>query len=208
MSSLDFGNLSSWPQLNADLLCLDRQMPLVICIHSEQRKNIKVWDNKPVKNSVHLQVWVSGSWKTIRKSQWTDQLGNSLTVKPKGSVLLIWNTYWTWFWASFIYLVCSCPNLTKIHLTVIVLSCHSHWFKLLYFESFPDKYSQNLGPIQPPIQWVLQAHSPEVKQADCEIDHRSPSTAKICNVRNLPSHLVYTSLEWFWDTGTTLLSNN
>jgi hypothetical protein len=38
-----------------------------------------------------------------------------------------------------------------------------------------------LGPTQPPVQWVLEAVSPRVKQQGHEADHSSPSSAMVKN---------------------------
>jgi hypothetical protein len=43
-----------------------------------------------------------------------------------------------------------------------------------------------LGPTQPPIQWVLGAHSLGVKRLECEIDHSPLSSAKIKNGGAIP----------------------
>jgi hypothetical protein len=38
-----------------------------------------------------------------------------------------------------------------------------------------------LGPIMPPIQWVLEALSPGVKHLGCEADHSPPTSAEVKN---------------------------
>jgi hypothetical protein len=48
------------------------------------------------------------------------------------------------------------------------------------FSSSPQ-LPDRLRPTQPPIQWVLEALSPGVKQPGRETDHSSPSSANIKN---------------------------
>jgi hypothetical protein len=42
-------------------------------------------------------------------------------------------------------------------------------------------YILALGPIQPPIKWVLGAFSPGIKQLVCEADNSPPSCAEVKN---------------------------
>jgi hypothetical protein len=44
-----------------------------------------------------------------------------------------------------------------------------------------------LGPIQPPIQWVLGAISPGVKWSEGKADHSPPSSAEVKNGGAIPS---------------------
>jgi hypothetical protein len=48
--------------------------------------------------------------------------------------------------------------------------------------SLPTTASRSaLGPIQPPIQWVLGASSPGLKQPGREADHSPPSNVEVKN---------------------------
>jgi hypothetical protein len=43
-----------------------------------------------------------------------------------------------------------------------------------------------MGPIQLPMQWILGAHTPAVKQPECEADHEAPSNASVKNDEAIP----------------------
>lgn len=57
----------------------------------------------------------------------------------------------------------------------------------LYFDSWqgqnilfsPNAFRPTLGPINPPIQWVMWALSPGTKQPSKEVDQSPPSSAKV-----------------------------
>jgi hypothetical protein len=59
------------------------------------------------------------------------------------------------------------------------------------------------GPIQPPIQWVPGADSPELKQPGCEADHQSPSSAEVKNTWSYtsipPIRLLDVVLNKYWN---------
>jgi hypothetical protein len=63
-----------------------------------------------------------------------------------------------------------------------VLSSNS-WLELGIF-LFTTTSRMALGPTQPPIQWVLEALSLEVKEPGSEVDHSPPSSVKAENVWN------------------------
>jgi hypothetical protein len=53
----------------------------------------------------------------------------------------------------------------------------------------PSRFHRpNLGPNQPPIQWVQEALSPDVKRTRCEGDHSHPSSAEVKNHGAIPEH--------------------
>jgi hypothetical protein len=53
-----------------------------------------------------------------------------------------------------------------------------------------------LGPIQPPIQWVLGALSLGVKRPGHETDHSPPSSAEVKNASNYTSTPQYAFMAW------------
>jgi hypothetical protein len=53
-----------------------------------------------------------------------------------------------------------------------------------------------LGPTQPPIQWVPEALSLEVKWPEREADHSSPSSIEVKNAWNSTSTLVDVFMAW------------
>jgi len=65
-----------------------------------------------------------------------------------------------------------------------------------------------VDPIQPPIQWVLGALSPSVKQPECEADHSSRSNAEgMCGaIPPLPEQVFMTWSHSWLSTRTTLTS--
>jgi hypothetical protein len=48
-----------------------------------------------------------------------------------------------------------------------------------------------LGPTEPPVQWVLGALPPGVKQPGLEADHSPPTSAKVKNTWIYVSTLLY-----------------
>jgi hypothetical protein len=56
---------------------------------------------------------------------------------------------------------------------------------------FASAFIPALGPIQPPIQWVLDALSPEVKRPGREADHSPPSSAEVKNAWSYTSTPQY-----------------
>jgi hypothetical protein len=52
------------------------------------------------------------------------------------------------------------------------------WWELGIF-LFSTMSRLSLGPTQSPIQWVLEALSPGIKQLGCEADHSPPSSAEV-----------------------------
>lgn len=71
-----------------------------------------------------------------------------------------------------------------------------------FFTSLPCSLS---GLFHPPIQWEWRAVSPGVKRPEREIDHRSPSHAKIKNVWNCTS--IHPYLIVLWCLGTRAASH-
>jgi hypothetical protein len=47
---------------------------------------------------------------------------------------------------------------------------------------FTNIYRLAVGSTQPPVQWVLGAHSTMVKLSECEADHSPPSSVMFKNV--------------------------
>jgi len=46
----------------------------------------------------------------------------------------------------------------------------------------PKTSRQALGPIQSPVQWILEELFPqEIKQPECEADHKRMSSTKVIN---------------------------
>jgi hypothetical protein len=59
-----------------------------------------------------------------------------------------------------------------------------HWMALVQFLPVQDfsllhTVQTTLGPTQPPIQWVLGALSPGIKQRGCEANQSHPSSAEV-----------------------------
>jgi hypothetical protein len=54
----------------------------------------------------------------------------------------------------------------------------------------------NLGPTQPPIQWVLVSLSLGVKRPECEADNSPPSSAKVKNAWSYASTTQYVFMAW------------
>jgi hypothetical protein len=124
---------------------------------------------------------------------------NTKNMSPNLSLSLFWAR-----WIQFTQ-----PYSFKIHFNIILLSIRrTYKWSLLFMSSnqnmlFPCcermakewgvQSSRNkrfffsivsrpvLGPTQPPVQWVLGALSPGVKQHGHEADHSLPSSAKIKN---------------------------
>jgi hypothetical protein len=44
---------------------------------------------------------------------------------------------------------------------------------------FSTSSRPDVGPLQPPFQWVSGALSPGVKRSGCEVDHSPPASAEI-----------------------------
>jgi hypothetical protein len=55
----------------------------------------------------------------------------------------------------------------------------------IFLFSVPSRSA--LGPIQPPIQWVLGALQPKVKRQERESDHSLRSSADVKNDEAIPS---------------------
>jgi hypothetical protein len=60
----------------------------------------------------------------------------------------------------------------------------------------PPCLDQNWGPTQPPIQWVPESLSSEVKQLGREADHLPPSSVEIENAWRCTYTLSYVFMTW------------
>jgi hypothetical protein len=61
---------------------------------------------------------------------------------------------------------------------------------------FTAVFIQGLGPIQPPIKWVLGALTPGVKWTGHEANHSPSSSAKVKTLWNYTSTPQYVFMVW------------